>query len=149
MMQELNKKAGIFAGLVCWRNAGNKKRSVAPYGRAAPAKAVVHAYGDHVHVLADPIERTGNDRIDDGERIVCVAHKQVVVFDAGRPIRCEAVLPSDAHGATPAGRACRGEFKAGKRVEYAKTIARHRRAALHVEQGRVPRITDLAGEKAD
>src|SRR5260370_29269744 len=47
---------------------------------AKAAKAVVHALGDHIHVLADPIERTGNDRVGDRERIIRVAHKQVVVF---------------------------------------------------------------------
>src|SRR5258705_4031498 len=73
----------------------------------------------------------------------------MIVFDTGRPIRSEAVFESDTHSATPAGRACRGEFKAGKRVKYTKTIARYCRAALQIDQCRVPGITDLAGEKAD
>src|SRR4029077_15094233 len=115
----------------------------------APAEAVVHAQCDHMHVLADPIERTGKDAVRDRERIVCVAHKQVVVFDTDRPILSEAILESDTHGAAPEGVACRGEFKAGKCVKYAKTIARHRPAAPHVEQRLVPGVADLAGEKAD
>jgi hypothetical protein len=34
------------------------------------------------------------------------------------------------------------------RGEYVITIARHRHAALHVQQRRIPGITELAGEKA-
>src|SRR6476620_508133 len=144
-----NKKAGISAGLVYWR-VRNWTRSVSRCDRSAvTANAVVYAHGDHIHVLADPIERTGNDGIGYRERIVCITHEEVIVFKTGRPIRSEAPLPSDAHGTTPAGRACRGQFIAGKRAKYAETIARHRPAALHIEQRRVPSPTDLAGEKAD
>ena len=98
------KKAGISAGPVCGEVVAGK-RSVFRDDRAAvAAEAVVEAQGDHIHVLADPIvERTGNERIGDRERIVRVAHEQMVVFDTGRPIRREAILPSNTHGATPAG----------------------------------------------
>src|SRR6478736_9090499 len=150
-----NKKAGISAGPVCWRSPGGK-RSVSSDARAAvtaeavTAEAVVEAHGDHIHVLADVIvEKSGPNRIDDRERIVRVTHEQMVVFDTHGPIRREAILDSDTHGATPAGRACRGKFKAGKGVEDAEPIAGHRRAALEVEQRRVPGVADLAGEQAD
>ena len=83
------------------------------------------------------------------ERIVRVAHEQVVVFDTGGPIRCEAILPSNTHGTTPAGRACRGQFKASRGIEDAKAGVCHRRAALQVKQRSVPGVTDLAGEEAD
>src|ERR1700730_13910492 len=125
-----------------------RMKSVTGDDRVAPAKAVVEAYGDHIHVLADAIKRTGNDGIRDGERIVRVAHEQVVVFKTDRPVRCKAVLGSDAHGRTPAGRACGGHTHVSGRGKNVETIARHRRAALQVEQCRVPGITDLAGEKA-
>ena len=46
----------------------------------------------------------------------------MVVFNTGRPVRCEAILPSDAYGPTPAGRAGRGQFSAGKRVKDAETV---------------------------
>src|SRR3954451_23028084 len=73
----------------------------------------------------------------------------MVVFNAGRPVRCEAVLPAHPHGTTPAGRACRGQFNAGRRGEDAETVVRHRRAALEVKQRGVPGVADLAGEQAD
>jgi len=73
----------------------------------------------------------------------------MVVFEAGRPVRCKAIFESGAHGTAPAGRACRDQFIAAKRGEDAETIARHRRAALHVQQCGVPGPADLAGEQAD
>ena len=88
-------------------------------------------------------------KIDARERIVGIAHEQVVVFNTKRPVRCEAVLKSDAHGAAPAGRAGRGQFNAGKRFEDAKAVACHRRTALYVEQRLIPGVADLAGEEAD
>jgi hypothetical protein len=36
-------------------------------GDAQTAKTVVHAYGDHVHILADPISRTSKQRIHNRE----------------------------------------------------------------------------------
>ena len=84
------------------------------YWRPVTAEAVVQAHGDHIHVLADPVvEKSGSKRIDGRERIIGIAHEQVVVFNTERPVRCEAVLKSNTHGAAPAGRACRGQFKAG------------------------------------
>ena len=71
---------------------------------------------------------------DARERIIGIAHEQVVVFDTERPVRCEAVLKSGADGGAPAGRAGRGQFNAGNRFEDAKAVARHRRTALYVEQ---------------
>ena len=111
------------------------------------SEAVVHAHGDHVHVLVDAAGRSSKGGYD--ERVVGVAHEQVVVFNAGRPVRSEAILESDPHGGAPAGRACREKFNLAKRGQYAEIIARHRRAALQVQQCRVPGPTDLAGEKAD
>src|SRR6185295_9015972 len=87
--------------------------------------------------------------IDIRERIIGIAHEQVVVFDTERPVRCEAVLKSDAYGAAPAGRAGRGQFNAAKRFKNAKAVARHRRTALYVEQRLIPGVADLAGEEAD
>src|SRR3954454_15929490 len=146
----LTKKAGISAGLVYGRNEMST-RSVSRYNRrATPAKSVIHAQREHIHVLADPaVEETNNTQIGSGERIVAIAHEQVVVFNAEGPIRSEAILPSNTHGGAPAGRACRRQFNARSGIEDAKAGVRHRRAALHVEQRCVPGVADLAGEKAD
>jgi hypothetical protein len=121
-----------------------------PQRSSKAAEAVVDTQGDHIHVLADPaVERSDKTRIGSRERIICVAHKQMVVFNTGGPVRCEAILPSNTHGATPAGGACRGQFKASGGIEDAKAGVCHRRAALEVKQRGVPCITDLASEKAD
>src|SRR5690348_14240779 len=125
--------------------AGGLRKSVAG---AAPAEAVIDPQGDHVHVLADPVERTCHDGIDDRERVVRVTHEQVIVFDAGRPIRREAVFKSGAYGAAPAGRTDRCDADASKRREDIKAIARYGCAALQIQQRRVPGVTDLTGEKA-
>src|SRR4249920_3160187 len=70
--------------------SGGKCGSVFRDNRAAKtAKAVVHAHGDHIHVLSDPIERTGKEGIRYRERIVCAAHEKVVVFKTDRPVRCK------------------------------------------------------------
>ena len=74
----------------------------------------------------------------------------MVVFNTERPVRCEAVLETNADGGAPAGRACRGQFSAEvKVVEDAKAVACHCRAALYVEQRLIPGVADLAGEEAD
>src|SRR6185436_11708709 len=117
---------------------------------AVTAEAIVDAQGDHVHVLGDPVvEKSGVKRIEARERIIGIAHEQMVVFNAERPVRCKAVLKSNAHGATPAGRTCRRQFKIVKRREDAKAVAGHRRATLYVEQRCVPGVADLARKEAD
>ena len=95
------------------------------------------------------IKRREQRRLTARERIIGIAHPQVVVFNTKRPVRCEAVLKSNTGGAAPAGRAGRGQFNAGNRFEDAKAVARHRRTALYVEQRCVPGVADLAGEEAD
>src|SRR3977135_3290694 len=91
------------------RGSSLLERSVAGcYWCPVTAEAVVDAQGEHIHILTDPaVEHTDKTWIGSRERIIRVAHKQVIVFDTGGPIRCEAILPTNTHGATPAGRACR------------------------------------------
>src|SRR6516164_1868871 len=112
------------------------------FRNAKNAEAVVEAHRDHINVFADPIERIAKQRVTDQERIVerfvGVTHEQVVVFETNRPIRREAIFKSDAHSAAPAGDLIRGETKSGHCVKEVKAIARGRRAALQVEQRRVP-----------
>src|SRR5215471_2366222 len=127
-----------------------RDRSVARRERSAvAAEAVVKAYGDHIHVLADPIKCTSNDGIHDRERVVRVTHEQMVVFKTDRPIRREAILETDTDGTTPARRTNRSQTDARQRREDIETIARHRRAALEVQERRIPGVTDLAGDEAD
>ncbi len=73
----------------------------------------------------------------------------MVVLNTERPVRCKAVFKSNTHGATPAGRACRGQFNAGNVIEDAKAVACHCGAALYVQQRCIPGVADLAGKEAD
>src|SRR6476469_3473235 len=116
---------------VC-RGSSLPERSVAGrYWRPVTAEAIVQPKGDQVHVLADPIvDESSADRIDDRERVIGIAHEQVVVFDTERPVRCEAVLKSNTDGPAPTGRAGRRQFNVVKRSEDAIAVAGHRRAAL-------------------
>src|SRR6476646_1349765 len=90
------------------------ERSVSSRDRSpVTTKAIVEANGDHVHVLRDPVvHKGGKSRISDRERIIPVPHEQMVVFDAHRPIRGEAILVSNTNDTTPAGSALRGELGA-------------------------------------
>jgi len=59
------KKPRAMPGL---RLAGDKLLSVAGcHWRPVTAEAVVDAQGDHIYILADPVERTSNDGIGDRE----------------------------------------------------------------------------------
>jgi hypothetical protein len=74
-----------------------------------PPKREVDTRGDEIDVLTDAIgleKHTGRCREVEG----LILHEQVVVFDADRPVRGEAIFKADANGATPAGlrRAPRG-----------------------------------------
>src|SRR6478752_5035150 len=72
--------------------------------RAAPA--IIDADGDEIDVLADArdIEHgagdTGDAVVEQG--VGLVLHEHVIVFDAGRPVRGEAVFEAGADGAAPA-----------------------------------------------
>lgn len=50
--------------------------------RTVPAEAIIDAQCDHIYVLVDPVQRTRNDGVGNRERVVCVAHEQVIVLDA-------------------------------------------------------------------
>src|SRR6478752_3957403 len=130
-----NKKVGISADLVCWISLNNARSVLRDDRAAVTAEAIVDAQGDQVHVLIDPaVEKINNGRVGRRERIVGMPHEQMIVFNAGGPIRCEAILPTHTHGAAPAGRALREQFIAESVFEDAKAGVCDRRAALHVEQ---------------
>jgi hypothetical protein len=93
-----SKKAPDEAGAeVRWKTG----RSVAGDDRSP--EFVVQAKRDHVDVLADAVERASKQGISHRERVVRIAHEEVVVLKANRPVRSEAVFKSDTYGATPAG----------------------------------------------
>ena len=78
-----------------------------------------------------------------------MSHPQMIVFNTDRPVLCEAILPADTQRAAPARVICRDQTDPGDVVEYCQAIAGHGRAALHVEQRRVPRPTELGREETD
>src|SRR5215472_3947444 len=124
--------------------AARQRRRCSP-----PAEAVVEPQRDEVHVLSDPVERTGTDRIDDRERVVVVAHEQVVVFDTHRPVRREAILKTDTDRAAPTGRGRRSKAYAGRGAEDVKPVAGDGRAALHIKERGIPGVADLAGKQTE
>src|SRR6202012_3139041 len=72
------------------------------------------------------------------------------VFEAERPARSEGVFDADTNRRAPAGFAC--TIEAGvhqKRTNRGVFVVGNRSTALHVEQGAVPGIADLAGEQAE
>ena len=82
-----NKKVGISADLVCWRSRNNASGSIPRCDRctisAEATEAIVQAHGDHVDVLADPVVgKSGCSHGEARERIVGIAHEQMVVLNA-------------------------------------------------------------------
>jgi len=90
----------------------------------------------------------GDTVVDEG--IGLVLQENVVVLDAGRPVRSEAEFEPGADRAAPAG-VVNGvrNLNAGSRREAVKTIGNHGGAALHVEQHVVPGVANLAGEQTE
>src|SRR5882757_1558526 len=121
-------------------------KSVTADDRAA--KTVVDARGDEIDVLTDAI-RLEKHTTRRGEGKGLILHEQVVVFDADRPVRGEAIFKAGANGAAPAGAIPGARCQdAGCGVDGREAAVGYRSAALHVEQGVVPGIADLAGEQA-
>src|SRR6202012_4943262 len=77
-------------------------------------------------------------------------YEQMVVLDADRPVRSEAILDAGTDGATPAGLIARAgeEATTGKAEDIVMGVS-HGGAALDIEQGIIPGIADLAGEQAE
>src|SRR5215218_8168256 len=71
--------------------------------RSAPVEAIIESSGDDINVLPDPVRsreqaRRGRKRID-----VAVAHEQMVVLDADRPVWSEAELEAGTNHSAPTG----------------------------------------------
>src|SRR3954468_20544735 len=75
----------------------------------------------------------------------------MVVFEADRPVRGEAVFDADADRAAPAGVVGTIELGSGQtaRSDAAVAVAGDGGAALHVKQRVIPGVADLAGEQAE
>src|SRR6266702_8608552 len=81
---------------------GFREKSVLPDDRTTPVKAVVDARGEEIDVLTNAVSANKDSgRVREGESLIL--HEQVVVFDADRPVRGEAIFKADANGAAPAG----------------------------------------------
>src|SRR5262249_11258965 len=92
------KSPGRSRGLSIRRKA--LLRSVA--GDDRTAELVVDAGGEEIDVLLDVVGAGRNASRRD-ERVILRAHEHVIVLDAGRPVRREAVLEADADHAAPTG----------------------------------------------
>src|SRR5882757_10399936 len=123
-------------------------RSVPPE-RPVGTKLVVHADQTDVHVLVDALgHRGGAGRGDKVE--IFVAHEQVVVFDADRPVRSEGIFQTCADRAAPA-RGIRAVIHRARRGrERVVTVADDSGAALEIsEETGADAISDLPREEAE
>ena len=126
-------------------------KSVLRYNRTTPT--VVHAHRDQIDVLTHvvgphqsacgPNERDNTGRVKSHGSI---AHEQVIVFDAERPVRRKAKLKSGTDRSTPPAFGRSGTYVPADGADSFVNIARYSGAALDVEQDVVPSITDLSGE---
>jgi hypothetical protein len=84
------------------------------------------------------------------QECVAVAHpEKIVVFNADRPIRCEAVLKASPDRPTPTCPFCLNDANAVDTIEKIPPLVGDRSAALHVPENVVPGITDLTREKTN
>src|SRR3954454_17189733 len=110
---------------------------------ARAAELVVQADEAHVDVLTDAVGR-GHQREGD----VLVLQEDVVVLDANRPVRREAVLEACTDRTTPAGLVCRREQRAANGRDFI-LAADDSRTALGVKEDVVPGVADLTGNQAE
>src|SRR5262245_37172479 len=145
-MPEKAPAASAGAFQFVWRSG----KSVARRERCAEAaKPVIDPSGDHIHVGSG----VGGDRSDGGrqrgrqERLAIVHPPKVVVLDADRPIRGEAVFKAGTDRATPACPVCRNNAEPSDAIEQSPLPFGDRCAALHVPENVVPGVTNLPREK--
>src|SRR3569832_170294 len=105
------------------------------------AEPVVQASREQVHVLLDA------GGLDAGEGVVLATQEDVVVLEAERPVRREAVFEAGADRRTPAGVAGRAEVRSSEADVI--LVVDHGRTALGVQQHVVPGVTELTGEQAE
>src|SRR6266851_1360035 len=105
-----NKKTPAAAG--AFRSAAKRLGSVLCDHRAA--ELVVQARGEEIDILLDAVGACGHaGRGDEVDSLP--VHEHVVVLDADRPVRREAVFETGANHATPAGLAAgRSTQRAGR-----------------------------------
>ena len=82
------------------------------------------------------------------ERAAVALPEEIIVFDAGGPIRRETVLKADTDHAAPTGPLCLSEADAGYGIEDVEALVCDGSAALDIKQGCVPGVTDLTREEA-
>src|SRR6476659_7620601 len=123
-------------------------RSIPGCNRGAiTAEFVADAASDHADIRTGMGGYRGDRRCESRRREhgVIALSEDVVVFNAGGPIRCKAVLKTNADHAAPTGPLCLSET--AQRIEDVESLVCHRRAALDIKQGIVPSVTNLAREE--
>ena len=82
------------------------------------------------------------------ERVGISRPEEIIVFDAGSPIRGEAVLKTDTDNASPTGPLRLHSADARRGVEDVETLVCDGSTALHIKQGCIPSVTNLTREEA-
>src|SRR4051794_12850977 len=134
-----NKKAGARPAFAA--KLAKLRGSVFRDNRAAPA--IIDVHGHHVDVLPDRVV-TRERAAHAGEGHIVVAHEQVIVFDAGRPVRRERKVDAGSDCGTPTGfvRAIKNEAARGDNSVV--MIAGDSGAAFDIPKNVVPGIADVA-----
>src|SRR6201996_3219997 len=131
------RRAGVVRSAV-----RKRKRSEAAEQRAA--ELVVDAGREQVDVLLDAVRA---ETAVEGD--VLAIQEDMVVFEAERPVRSEAVFDAGADRGTPTGVVVRAEVRAGDVRVQIELVVDNRGTALGVQQHVVEGVADLAGEPAE
>src|ERR1700682_4217140 len=125
--------------------------SVLRDNRSTPT--VVHAHRDQIDVLRHAVgphqsacSPNNRDKTGRVKPKGLVAHKQVIVFDAERPIRRKAKLKSGTDRSTPPAFGRSGAYGTADAGDSFVNIARYSGGALDVQEDVAPGIPDLSGE---
>src|SRR6476660_9965496 len=98
------------------------------------AKFVADAARDHVDIRPGVGGERGDCQVRRQERAAVALPEDIIVFDAGGPIRRETVLPSHTDGAAPTGPICLRDADAGESIEDVEALACDGSAALHIKE---------------
>src|SRR6478672_10120434 len=110
------------------------------------AKFVADAASDHADIRPGVGGEGADCEVRRQERAAVTLSEEIVVFDAGSPIRRETILKAHTDYSAPTGPLCLPEADAGEGIEDVEALACDGSAALHIKQGCIPGVADLTRE---
>src|SRR6478672_6357366 len=112
------------------------------------AKFVADAASDHADIRPGVGGEGADCEVRRQERAAVTLSEEIVVFDAGSPIRRETILKAHTDYSAPTGPLCLPKADAGEGIEDVEALACDGGAALHINQGCIPGVADLTREEA-